>query len=79
MKPFIALVMILASLPVYDRAAPIGEVFFCIGEGKSEGYPFCVQKTGKHLFRVINDGQRSTVFRVAFTEKGSARPGRRVQ
>ena len=68
MKPFIAIVAILASLPVYGQAEPIARAFSCIGEGKSEGYPFGVQKTGKHLFRIIDDGRRSTVFRLASTE-----------
>lgn len=69
MKPFIALVVILSSPPVYGQAEPIVRVFSCIGEGKSEVYPFGVRKTGKHLFRIIDDGQRSTVFRLASTEE----------
>jgi hypothetical protein len=69
MRPFITLVAIVASSPVYGEAQPIARIFSCVGEGKSEGYPFGVQKTGKHFFRVIDDGRQSTVFQLASTEE----------
>jgi hypothetical protein len=52
MTPFITLVAILASPSVYRQVQPIARIFSCVGEGKSEGHPFGVQKTGKHFFCV---------------------------
>lgn len=69
MKPFITLIAILASHPVYGQARPIARIFSCIGEGESEGYPFGVRKTGKHFFRFIDDGRQSAVFQLASTEE----------
>ena len=68
MRRFVTIVAVLAWIPSGAQAQSEARRFACEGAGRSEGYPYGVQDTGRKKFRILDDGEHSAVFHLDPTE-----------